>query len=132
MRNCFFEDSSFTTTVKPLSLIKDDGYGYFIEVRIKKTDIAKFIENGVVPFYVQDNDIFAVRIALNNNTTVRINGMRLTSLSDGRLEKIPISAISIRELALKLYSKKSGKKHFQCYATKVLFKININQTRKLQ
>ena len=90
MRNCFFEDSNFSTTIKPISFIKEDGRGYFIEVRINKTDVVKFIENGVVPNYVDDKNMFMIArtsgvIAPNNinhfETIKTISSLKLTNIA---------------------------------------------------
>ena len=128
MRNCFFEDNDFTTTVHLASFIKKDYRGYFIDIRINKPDVAKFMMLGLVPTYHADKDIFTLSVALNNATKIRINGIRVTSLdlNDNRLQQIPLSLISIRELALKRYSKETDYKSQQCYATKVIFCINIS------
>lgn len=133
MRNCFFEDNDFTTTVRPASFIKEDNRGYFIDIRINKTDVVKFMMLGIIPTYHDDKDIFTISVALNNVTKIRINGMRVTSLNldDNRLQQIPLSLISIRELALKRYSKKTDYKSQQCYATKAIFCINTpSRSRK--
>ena len=124
MRNCFFEENDFSTTVRPCSFIKEDKHGYFTEVRINKTDVVKFMEHGVTPEYDIDNNIFKIAISLNNNTTLHLNGMR-ASLSDKRLKEIPVDYISIRELALRLYSSKTGYKNRQCYAIKALFRLDL-------
>ena len=128
MRNCFFEDDDFTTTVRPASFIKEDNRGYFIDIRINKTDVVKFMMLGLVPTYHDDEDIFTISVALNNVTKIRVNGIRVASLNleDNRLQKIPISLISIRELALKRYSKKTDYKTQQCYATKAIFSIDTS------
>lgn len=132
MRNCFFEDDDFITTVRPASFIKEDNHGYFIDIRINKTDVVKFMMLGIVPTYYADEDIFTISVALNNTTKIRINGIRATSLNleDNRLQKIPASLISIRELALKRYSKKTEYKSRQCYATKAIFCINVSSRKK--
>lgn len=132
MRNCFFEDSDFTTSVRPVSFIKEDNRGYFIDIKINKTDVVKFMMLGLIPTYDTDKDIFVLSVALNNATKIRINGIRAPSLKldDTRLQQIPISLISIQELALKRYSKKTRKK-WQCYATKANFHINTpSRSRK--
>lgn len=128
MRNCFFEDNDFATTVHPASFIKEDGHGYFIDIRINKTDVYKFMMLGLIPTYHVDKDIFTLSVALNNSTKIRINGIRVTSLNldDNRLQQIPLSIISIRELALKQYSKKTDYKSQQCYATRAIFYINTS------
>ena len=133
MRNCFFENDDFTTTVRPASFIKEDNRGYFIDIKINKTDVVKFMMLGLVPTYHADEDIFTLSVALNNNTKIRINGIRATSLNldDNRLQQIPLSLISIRELALRQYSKKTDYKSQQCYATKAIFHINTpSRSRK--
>lgn len=133
MRNCFFEDNDFTTTVRPASFIKKDNRGYFIDIRINKTDVVKFMMFGLVPTYHADKDIFTLSVTLNNATKIRINGIRATSLNldDNRLQQMPLSLISIRELALKQYSNKTDYKSQQCYATKAIFHIDIpSRSRK--
>lgn len=125
MRNCFFEDDNFYTNVKPLSFIQEDRDGYFIEVRINQSDVVKFMKIGVTPTYVKDNDIFKIAIGLNNRTTIHVNGIRATELSDKRLQRIPISAVSIVELALKTYSLKTYYRNRDCYATKAIFKVKL-------
>lgn len=130
MRNCFFEDNDFSTNVRPVSFIQKDSKGYFIEVRINRKDVVKFMEMGVPPKYDEDDDIFTIQIGLNNSTNIHINGIRTMSLSDNRLQKIPVSLISIRELALKLYSKNTKYKNQKCYATKAIFHIQIPSRRK--
>jgi len=128
MRNCFFEDDDFTTTVRPASFIKKDNRGYCIDVKINKKDVIKFMILGIIPTYHADEDVFVISIALNNVTKIRINGIRATSLNldDDRLQQIPLSLISIRELALKRYSKKTDYKSQQCYATKAIFCIDTS------
>ena len=133
MRNCFFEDNDFTTIVRPASFIKEDNRGYFIDIKINKTDVVKFMTLGLVPTYQPDKDIFTLSVALNNATKIRINGIRATSLNldDNRLQQIPLSLISIRELALKRYSNKTDYKSQQCYATKAIFYIDApSRSRK--
>lgn len=132
MRNCFFEDDDFTTTVRPASFIKEDNRGYYIDVRINKTDVVKVMMLGLVPTYHADKDIFVLSVALNNVTKIRINGIRATSLNldDNRLQQIPLSLISIRELALKRYSKKTDYRYQQCYATKAIFHIDTSFRKK--
>lgn len=128
MRNCFFEDDDFTTIVRPASFIKEDNRGYFIDIRINKSDVVKFMTLGLVPTYHADKDIFTLSFALNNTTKIRVNDIRVTSLNldDDRLQKIPLSLISIREIALKRYSKKTDYKPQQCYATKAVFCIDTS------
>ena len=128
MRNCFFEDDDFTTTVRPTSFIKKDNRGYCIDVRINKKDVVKFMMLGIVPTYNADKDVFVISVSLTNVTKIRINGIRATSLNldDDRLQQIPLSLISIRELALKRYSKKTDYKSQQCYATKAIFCIDTS------
>lgn len=133
MRNCFFEDNDFTTTVRPASFIKKDNRGYFIDIKLNKTDVVKFMMLGLVPTYHMDKDIFTLSVALNNATKIRINGIRATSLNldDNRLQQMPLSLISIRELALKRYSIKTDYKSQQCYATKAIFHIDTpSKSRK--
>ena len=124
MRNCFFEDNDFTTTVRPMSFIKKDNDGYFTIIKINKTDVVKFMMLGITPEYIKEKDIFIVSVGITNSTKIRINGIRATSLSltDNRLQQMPLSLISIRELAIRVYSKNTNKIH-QCYATKVIFHI---------
>lgn len=132
MRNCFFEDNDFSTTVRPASFIKEDNRGYFIDIKINKTDVVKFMMLGLIPVYIKDQDIFVLSVALNYSTKIRINGIRATSLklNDDRLQKIPASIISIRELALKMYSKNTGYKSRQCYATKAIFHIRTESNAR--
>lgn len=132
MRNCFFEDDDFTTTVRPASFIKGDNLGYFLDIKINKKDVIKFMTLGLMPVYKKEDDIFILPVALTNATKIRINGIRAASLNldDNRLQQIPISLITIRELALKRYSKKTYKKSRQCYATKAIFYINKSSRRK--
>lgn len=127
MRNCFFEDNDFTTTVRPMSFIRKNRHGYFIDVKINKTDVVKFMMLGLIPTYVKDEDVFVLSVALNNATKIRINGIRATSLNydDIRLQQIPVSLVTIRELALKIYSENTDYKYHQCYATKAIFHIKI-------
>ena len=133
MRNCFFEDNDFTTTVRPASFIKKDNRGYFIDIKLNKTDVVKFMMLGFVPTYHADKDIFTLSVALTNATKIRINGIRATSLNldDNRLQQIPLSLISIREIALKRYSEKTDYKSQQCYAVKAIFYIDTpSKSRK--
>lgn len=132
MRNCFFEDDNFTTIVRPVSFIKEDNRGYFIEIRINKSDVVKFMMLGLVPTYVKEDDIFILPVAINNVTKMRINGIRVSSfdLEDERLQKIPISLLSIKELALKVYSKNTDNKNQQCYATRVIFDVKLQARSK--
>lgn len=127
MRNCFFEDNDFSTIVRPASFIKKDNRGLYIDVKINKKDVVKFMTLGIVPTYIQKDDIFIISIALTNATKIRINGIRATTLNldDNRLCKMPTSLITIRELGLKLYSKNTDYKTHQCYATKAIFHIKM-------
>lgn len=126
MRNCFFEDSDFTTIVRPVSFIKEDDHGYFIDIRINKTDVVKFVMLELVPTYVKEKDIFVISVALTNTTKIRINGIQAASLNlDDQVTKIPVSLISIRELGLKRYSKNTNAKARQCYATKAIFHVKV-------
>lgn len=132
MRNCFFEDSDFTTIVRPVSFIKEDTHGYFIDIRVNKTDVVKFVMLDLVPTYIKEKDIFVISVALNNSTKLRINGIQATSLKlDDRITKIPVSLISIRELGLKRYSKHTNAKARQCYATKAIFHVKIPRIGKI-
>lgn len=132
MRNCFFEDNDFTTTVRPESFIKKDKNGYFIDIKINKSDVLHFMVLGVIPKYVQDKDIFVLSVAITNSTKIRINGMKANSsmFDEKKSRQIPASLISIRELGLKLYSKNARSKSRQCYATKLIFHVDTTKDRK--
>lgn len=132
MRNCFFEDNDFSTTVRPESFIKRTSYGYVIDVKINKSDVVNFMMLGLVPEYIKDKNIFVLSVMFNNATKIRINGIRATSLDldDNRLQKIPISLVSIRELALRVYSEKTNSKYQKCYATKAIFHIKMPSKAK--
>lgn len=127
MRNCFFEDNDFSTIVRPASFIKEDDHEYFIDIKINKTDVVKFMMLGLVPTYRASENIFTLSVALNNSTKIRINGIRVTSLGldDDRLQQIPVSLVSIEDLVLKRYSKKTNKSQ-QCYATKAIFHVDTS------
>ena len=132
MRNCYFEDNDFMTTVRPQSFIQEDRRGYFIEVRINQTDVVKFMKIGVIPKYIKDQDRFVIFVGLNNKTIIHINGIRTMSLSDNRLQQIPTSLVSIRELALKVYSQNTDYRNRDCYATKAIFHIDVpSRSKKL-
>ena len=132
MRNCFFEDNDFSTTVRPMSFIKRTSHGYVIDVKINKSDVVTFMMLGLVPEYIKDENVFILSIMINNATKIRINGIRATylDLDDNRLQKMPISLVSIRELALRVYSEKTDSKSQKCYATKAIFHIKTPSKTK--
>lgn len=127
MRNCFFEDDDLVTTVRPASFIKKDKDGYFIKIKINKTDVVKVMMLGLVPTFIKDSDMFVLSVSLTNATRIRVNGMRVNSLNldDNRLQQMPISLVSIRELGIKKYSKNTDFKHRQCYATTLVMHIKV-------
>jgi hypothetical protein len=114
-------------SVKPLGFLEKDKNGYFVKVQIPtQRAIIGLLKIGVVPMYDPDLDIFYLNVYLNNSTKIRVNGMRLSSLSENNSLKFSNNHVSIRELAIKRYSKNTFKKQQidkQCYATRLLLKI---------
>ncbi len=123
--NCFIDEKDeLYLTVKIISAIKMDKYGYFIETKVSKGNAIKLLKYGIVPIY-SDKDYFYIPVQITNNCTIRINGMRVDSLMDSRLQKLPIDKIILKELVLKKYSEKTKHTPRQCYATKIILTLKI-------
>ncbi len=80
------------------------------------------MELGVVPAWDVDTKRFLMKVALNNNCTVLVNGFKLTSLADERFSKIPIEKLTIKEVCLNRY--KVPKFDRYCYAHRVIIGIS--------
>ena len=98
-------------------------------ITIKKPDVIKLMLIDVVPEHRGDG-VFILRVRLNNNTQVSLNGIKITYLGDELFKNIPLNKITLKEIALKRYSSKtrnqSSYKEY-CYATKALFKIKVSK-----
>ena len=124
MYNVFFEDTDLNLQTKVYSFLKKDQYGYFIELSIRKSDVLKLMRVDVIPKHTED-DIFILKVRINNNTTVTLNGIKVTFFDDERLKNLPLKELELRELILKRYSKYRKNPAGYCYATKAVFKINM-------
>ena len=130
-KNCFFEDFDLNMTVKLISFMKKDKFGYYVEVQVPKQYVVTLIENGITPTHIGSGE-FKIKIRINNNTYIRIDNVLLRDLSKIDFDKIPISKIIIRELILERYSQKSMKHYsdYECYATRFILNI-VSHHRKL-
>lgn len=123
--NCFIDDNDEVyTTVKLSSAIKADKYGYFIEATLTRDNVLELLKHGIAALYSQKG-YFYITVQLTNNTDIRINGLQVTSLSDSRLQKLPLDKITLKELILKRYSTKTKHTPRQCYATKILLTLKV-------
>lgn len=128
MYNVFFEDADLILLTKIDTFIEEDSRGFYIDLVIRRPDVIKLMLIDVVPKH-RGNGVFILRVRLNNNTQVSLNGIRVTYLGDERFKSIPLNKISLREMVLKRYSlktQKSGHRDY-CYATKALFKVKVSR-----
>ena len=121
--NSFFDDVDFNFSVKIDSLLKEDRYGYFIDLLLYENYVLDLMKLGVTPIYKDDN--FVIRVGVNNNTKITFNGIKLNYLGDKNLSKIPINRITLKEACLNRYSKSTETRDRVCYAKKLIFKIKI-------
>ena len=121
MKNCYFEDSNLYLSVSPIELFNYSDRGYYVIVNIARKDVVRLMENDIIPHHDKDS-FFSLKVRLNNNTRIQLNGIRVTNLSDEKLRYIPIDLVTIKELALKRYSNKTYN-HEQCYATRLILQV---------
>lgn len=121
MNNCFFEDSNLYLNVQPLELFEYSGRSYHIIVRISRKDVLRLMERDIVPTHDKDS-LFSLKVRVTNNTHIRLNGIRVTNLSDERLRYIPIDLVTIKELSLRRYSSKTNIGE-QCYADRLILQV---------
>ncbi len=123
------DDSGLQLTVKPCAFIQKDIYGYYIDVYITKSSVAKVMCEDIIPTHT-DNNRFTIRIRLNNNTIVKLNKIRIYNFSDKRLQALPTNKLKIDMLMVKKYAKNS--RHIlsgYCYATHLIFKIELPKVK---
>ena len=121
MKNCYFEDSNLYLSVSPIELFNYSDRGYYVIVNIARKDVVRLMENDIIPHHDKDS-FFSLKVRLNNNTRIQLNGIRVTNLSDEKLRYIPIDLVTIKELALKRYSNKTYNNE-QCYATRLILQV---------
>ena len=129
MYNVFFEDTDLILLTKMDTFIEEDERGFYIDLVVRKPDVIKLMLIDVAPEHRGDG-VFILRVRLNNNTQVSLNGIKITYLGDELFKNIPLNKITLKEIALKRYSSKtrnqSSYKEY-CYATKALFKIKVSK-----
>lgn len=123
--NCLFDDADFNFRARLNSSILSDGHGYYLELRINRSDVIKLMELGVVPNHIGDG-VFVLQVRLTNKSIITFNGLRLSYFNDEAIQNLDISKIIIKEICLRRYSKSTITKNNtkrQCYATRVIFTI---------
>lgn len=130
MRNCFFEDNDFSTTVRLHKFFQKYGNDIFIEVCINRWAVVEFVKLGVLPKYDKVNDIFTVPINFNSYSKLDINGIKTSVTSDKRLFDIPVERIVLKELGIKRYSKNTDYRMSPMYATRAVFKIKLDDRKR--
>ena len=123
--NCLFDDVDFNFRARLNSSILSDGHGYYLELRINRSDVIKLMELGVVPNHI-GNGVFVLQVRITNKSLVTFNGLRLSYFNDEAVRNLDISKVVIKEICLRRYSKNTITKNNtkrQCYATRVTFTI---------
>ena len=124
MYNAFFEDADLNLQTKIHNFFEQDRYGYFIGLSIQKSDVLKLMCMDIIPTHIED-DKFILKVRINNNTTVTLNGLRVTSFDNEKFKSLPLKDLELRELVLRKYSQKRKNPVGYCYATKAVFKITL-------
>ena len=128
MYNCLLDDTNYNLTVKLLSWVKQDGNGYFMDLRIKRTDVVPLMELGITPRYTEDG-LFYIRVHISNKTFFSINGIRLYNLDSTSSKDVKLSKIQIKQLYLKIYSKRTKSKR-DCYAVRMIFNTRTRNKKR--
>lgn len=121
MYNVFFKDSDLNLSTKLYTFVKEDQYGYYIDLYIRKSDVVNCMCIDIIPKRLDNK--FTIRVRLNNSTKFLLNGIRIDYLGDARLQKIPIEKLILQEMLLKRYSGKRKNPAGYCYAIKAVFTI---------
>lgn len=130
MYNVFFDDTDLNLSTKIKTFIEEDKYGYYIDLFIRKSDVVKCMCEDIIPIHLQ-NGKFIIRVRLNNSTNISLNGIRIDYLGDERLKALPLEKLKLREMILKRYFSKRKNPAGYCYATKAIFKIEIEPSRRV-
>ena len=123
--NCLFDDVEFNFRARLNSSILSDGHGYYLELRINRSDVIKLMELGVVPNHIGDG-VFILKVGINNRSIITFNGLRLSYFDNDAVRNIDISKIIVKEICLRRYSESTISKNNvkrQCYATRATFTI---------
>lgn len=119
--NCHFEDVKIGLNVYPCSQFKYGQYGTYFNVDILMSDVSKLMSKDIVPNHIVGNR-FTLDVRINNQTTIFVNGIRVTSLDPSILALIDLEKCSIDSMKLKKYSDSTWKRRRnppQCYATHI-------------
>ena len=104
-RNVFFTSNDLTFTGRLKSFIRENRYGYYLDVWVPENTVSKLIMYNVTPFY--DNG-FTLRCRVRSNSEILVNGVKLSNLS-GELnsqELITAENTKLKVLFLSIYSAK--------------------------
>lgn len=130
--NCFFDEKDAVyISVKLASTIKEDRTGYFMEIRLRKSNVISLMEHGVIPKYDIHKGFFKLIVRLSNITKITVNGLRLNNLADENFLKVPYDYFVLKEMVLKKYSDKTKHGLHDCYATKIVLTLPSGAIRKL-
>ena len=119
--NCFFENVDCFLSVRLKSFITFDDRGYYVDLYVNNSDVIHLIKLGVRPYWSEARGHFYVRTAINNNTKIFINGLRLNSLQSEELKYVKTSDITLKEIALSSYKTEFYDR--QCYVNKLICSI---------
>lgn len=96
-------DASVVMRVR--STLKEDDYGYFIEMKVAARDVAVLLRNGVVPIWDDTEKEFYVIVTINNVTQFTFNSHRVDSLVNPTLKNFSVKRIKVAKGLFKPYSK---------------------------
>lgn len=99
------------------SCLKEDKYGYFIELKVYAKDIATLIRRSIIPMYDDVDNEFYIKVHINNVTQFYFNGKRVDTLAASYLQNFSIKRIRIEKAVFKPYSKNTSlSEHRACRA----------------
>ena len=102
-KNVFFTSNDVTFVAQLKSFIRQNKYGYYIDISVPENVVTKLMKYNVTPIY---NDGFKLRCRVKSNSYILCNGVKLSYLSDelNSQELVTSENTVLKVLYLRIYS----------------------------
>lgn len=138
MHNVFFRNNDITFQGKLKTFIKENNYGYYMDIYVPESYVTKLMIAGITPMYIEDGikSGFILRCRIWCSAIIMCNGIRLNYLSKELAEQTDISPDNtrIKSLELESYSNMSNRPRTnndaQCSVLRGTFKTEVQKLPK--